>query len=43
MRAGYILMLMGVSSAVIGQHSDAYVMGAFLVVCGLLALRLKGV
>ena len=42
-RAGWILVLMGVGSAVIGQHMDAYVMGALLVVCGLLALRLKGV
>lgn len=43
MRTGYAFMIVGILAAVIGRHTDAYVMGAFAVVCGLLLLRVKGV
>lgn len=43
MRTGYAFMLIGVLCAVIGRNTDAYVFGAFTVVCGLLLLRVKGV
>ena len=43
MRVGYAFMLMGVLSAVIGRHTDSVVFGAFVFVCGLLLLRVKGV
>ena len=43
MRVGYAFMIVGVLSAVIGRHTDAYVMAAFAVVCGVLLLRVKGV
>jgi hypothetical protein len=36
-------MIIGVLCAAIGQNTDAYVFGAFAVVCGLLLLRVKGV
>lgn len=43
MRTGYAFMIVGALTAVIGQHTDAYVFGAFVAVCGLLLLRVKGV
>lgn len=43
MRTGYAFMIVGLLSAVIGQHTDAIVFGAFAVVCGALLLRVKGV
>lgn len=43
MRTGYAFMIVGVLCAAIGQNVDAYVFGAFTVVCGVLLLRVKGV
>jgi hypothetical protein len=40
---GYAFMIIGTFAAVIGRNMDAYVFGAFVVVCGLLLLRVKGV
>jgi hypothetical protein len=43
MRTGYVFMIVGALAAAIGQNVDAYVFGAFVAVCGLLLLRVKGV
>jgi hypothetical protein len=42
-RVGWAFTILGGLTIVIGQHMDALVWGGFMIVAGLLMLRLKGV
>lgn len=43
MKTGWVFILLGVGSAILGQHMEAYVMALALVLVGLMTLRVKGV
>ena len=42
-KTGWVFILLGVGSAILGQHMEAYVMALALVLVGLMTLRVKGV